>query len=125
MRPIDADALVERLERMSNNYTEIYERLEAGDQSKAVIYGKFTAIVETMIDVKRMPTLDHAPKWISVKDDLPALVCMPCLIYADGCTNVADWSHDKYSDDWWFYVDGEYDPEVTHWMPLPEPPKEE
>ena len=64
-------------------------------------------------------------EWISVKDDLPTHVCMPCLIYADGCTNVADWSHDKYGDDWWFYVDGEYDPEVTHWMPLPEPPKEE
>jgi hypothetical protein len=65
------------------------------------------------------------PKWISVNDDLPALVITPCLIYADGWIRVADWSHDRRGIDWWFYVDGEYNPEVTHWMPLPEPPKEE
>lgn len=68
----------------------------------------------------------QAPKWISVKERLPERGAPKgCLIYADGYTCAADWSCDRYGDDWWFYVDGEYDPEVTHWMPLPEPPKEE
>ena len=96
MRPIDADALVEHLERMSNNYTEIYERLKAGDQSKAVIYGKFTAIVETMIDVKRMPTLDYAPVRHGELNHIEFLTCqcseckrifheLPCENYCPNC----------------------------------------
>ena len=63
------------------------------------------------------------PKWISVDDDLPAHVITPCLIYADEHIEIADWSHDKYELAWWFFVDGEYETGVTHWMPLPEPPK--
>lgn len=119
VRPIDANALVEHLERISNNYTEIYERLEAGDPSKAVIYGKFTAIVETMIDVNRMPTIDYAPKWISVKDRLPmgmqnVLMFIDCRGVMIGYYSPIDklWSYEGWLP-------------VTHWMPLPEPPKEE
>ena len=61
MRPIDGDELVEYLERRSGDYAEIHERLKDGDVSKAIMYGKFTALVETMIDVKRMRTLDCEP----------------------------------------------------------------
>lgn len=107
MRPIDADELMD-LYKFPPEYAE-------------VLHVPIPVVVQNIID---MPTLDYAPKWISVKDDLPAAVVSPCLIYADGWIQVADWSHDKYGNDWWFYVDGEYDPEVTHWMPLPEPPKE-
>lgn len=75
--------------------------------------------------VKDAPAVASMPRWISVEDDLPAAVITPCLVYFDGDTYIADWSHDKYDNDWWFYVEGEYEPLVTHWMPLPEPPKEE
>ena len=67
----------------------------------------------------------QVPKWISVEERLPEKTITACLVYADGRTQVADWTHDKWGEDWWFYVDGEYDPEITHWMPMPEPPKEE
>ena len=65
------------------------------------------------------------PKWISVEDDRPANVIAPYLVYAYHRIYVADWSYDKWTDNWWFYVDGEHEPGVTHWMPLPEPPKED
>ena len=65
-----------------------------------------------------------AGQWISVEDELPAHAITPCLIYADGTIELADWSYDKYGLEWWFYVDGEYETGVTHWMPLPEAPKE-
>ena len=65
-----------------------------------------------------------APKWISVEERLPEKMYSACLVYSDGYIQVACWSHDKMGWDVWFYVDGEYDPDVTHWMPLPEPPKE-
>lgn len=67
---------------------------------------------------------DRAPQWISVEDRLPDKAVTGCLVYADEWTRVADWTHDKWGIEWWFYVDGEYDPEITHWMPLPEPPEE-
>ena len=66
----------------------------------------------------------QVPKWVSVKERLPEKTITACLTYADGRAQVADWTHDKWGWDWWFYVDGEYDPEITHWMPLPEQPKE-
>ena len=48
-----------------------------------------------------------------------------CIIYADGYIQIANWSHDKYGHAWWFFVDGEYATGVTHFMPLPKPPKED
>lgn len=68
-----------------------------------------------------------ADGWISVKDDLPAHVIDSFLVcYDDGFVGIADWSHDLWKNDWWFYTDGEYDIDgITHWMPLPEAPKEE
>ena len=64
-------------------------------------------------------------EWISVNDILPSAVITPCLICANGQIEIADWSHDKYENDWWFYVQGEYEIGVTHWMQLPEPQKED
>lgn len=68
----------------------------------------------------------QVPRWISVDESLPEKgVYKACLAYANGFIVVAEWSCNKFGYDWWFHVDGEYEPLVTHWMPLPEPPKEE
>lgn len=77
---------------------------------------------DTLAYIKQLEA--QVPKWVSVKERLPEKTITACLVYADGYTRVADWTHDKWGEDFWFYVDGEYDPEVTHWMPLPEPPNE-
>ena len=69
------------------------------------------------------PTIEAEPKWISVKERLPVtfenvLVCTKhemLICHHDG-------------DEWVVTYDGEYagyDYDITHWMPLPEPPKEE
>ena len=106
MRPIDANALASEVKRWfafpGNRNT----------MKKAIEHAK---------------TLDYVPRqqWISVKDDLPACGVSSVLVcYEDGIVVMADWSHDILGN-WWFYTDGEYDiDEITHWMPLPEPPKE-
>ena len=129
MRPIDADALVADLSKIRESLMCQYDKLRKGSYEKVLYYGKFTAINETIIDIERdAPTLDYVPKqqWISVKDDLPACVVSSVFVcYDDGFVGIADWSHDLLGN-WWFYTDGEYDIDgITHWMPLPEPPKEE
>lgn len=46
------------------------------------------------------------------------------LVYANGYYEVADYTTEKFDNVPYFHVDGEYEPDVTHWMPLPQPPKE-
>ena len=66
---------------------------------------------------------DAVAGWISVKDKLPpygqpVIVCRPYskdqLKVEQGCRDLGDW--------WKVY--GTRTKHVTHWMPLPEPPKE-
>ena len=46
------------------------------------------------------------------------------LVYANGYYDVADYTVDRLGNGPSFHVDGEYEPDITHYMPLPEPPKE-
>ena len=67
-------------------------------------------------------------EWYSVDDILPLLAVgdegyTGYLVYSCGYPMVADYGVDRLGT-LWFYVDGEYDPDVTHWMPLPAPPDE-
>ena len=61
-------------------------------------------------------------EWISVKDRLPEEAVMEYIIYATNGIDVRSsvWSHGHWIDDEGYWLD-DY---VTHWMPLPEPPKE-
>jgi hypothetical protein len=54
-----------------------------------------------------------APQWISVKDRLPKLGTVVLVAKDIGSVNTT-----------YFGVNGFRDEQVTHWMPLPEPPKE-
>lgn len=61
------------------------------------------------------------PKWISVEERLPE-EGVSVLIYGFGCMDIGwiidtGWRSEYISD----YDKGE----ITHWMPMPEPPKEE
>lgn len=66
-------------------------------------------------------------EWHSITEKPPKIVgddgYTGYLVYSDGYIQVADYSADRLGDIW-FHVDGEYDPDVTHWMLLPAPPDE-
>ena len=69
--------------------------------------------------------LDKFPTWIPVTERLPD-TCAPVLVCLrwgmdDYEITVGEyWGNSKASPGW-----GIFDPYVTHWMPLPDPPKEE
>lgn len=68
-------------------------------------------------------------RWIPVTEEPPLKVgddgYNGYLVYANGYYEVADYTTDKFDNVPYFHVNGEYEPDVTNYMPLPEPPKEE
>lgn len=68
---------------------------------------------------------EKVPKWIPVTERLP--ICGDTVIcFGDSEIEIADFvMGDKWSALPWFFTDGEQETGVTHWMPLPKPPKEE
>ena len=131
IRPIDGNALVARLSKIREEIMDLYDRLRKGSYERVLYYGKFTAINEAIIDIKRdVPTLDYVPKqqWISVKDRLPTDPRF-VLVYVKhpAQSTYPAWScimTDMFLGDRWAENADEEVHEVTHWMPLPEPPKE-
>ena len=99
--PIDADALMEKYGEPCHSFADVIEA---------------------------MPTLDLAPKWISVKDRLPPYIGKKILV-VNGHGNIqmlAFWK--KVGNNWtWLDCDGHFNHtnDITHWMQLPKPPKEE
>jgi hypothetical protein len=69
-------------------------------------------------------------EWISVKDRLPEkvdhLVRMTGTGWSDEVLAYGDYSIEvcsyKHTDRIWYMTDGDIHKNVTHWMPLPEPP---
>lgn len=81
-----------------------------------------------------------APKWISVKERLPEAGHDVLVVTNKGEQVVATWHEDQQSfcpsltfvsgydcgiDDIPIVANHSYEESATHWMPLPEPPKEE
>lgn len=125
------------------DYTELVKKLRN--------YASFTAIPPLSVDLSeaadaieelqsrvkknddwwaRAKTLADmvAPKWIPVTEEPPLKVgddgYNGYLVLANGYYEVADYTTDKFDNAPYFHVNGEYEPDVTHYMPLPEPPKE-
>ena len=94
-------------------------------------------VINSAIDL-----LKAQPRWISVKDRLPEpgwyLIATPGPEGEKGFVYKAGFSRDLHTTDHinfyglhrpgWYVIDGEWGcvecDDVTHWMPLPEPPEE-
>ncbi len=106
MRLIDADAVIEKC---GDWYVE--EGPEIG----------FIGALKSLID--EQPTVSG---WISVKDRLPAEETEYLCWFGDfpmgAFARVCRWN--KIRGAFWCYSDNAKWAFVTHWMPLPEPPKD-
>ena len=108
-RAIDGDELL-RIERLLD--TDIVQN------SKEASW----LLDQVLHDIQAMPTLTPQNEWISVEDRLP-----------EGHMQVLMWSArwkiaeagSYYNKHFWVYTeigDGYIADNITHWMPLPEPP---
>lgn len=117
MQGLAADA-IEALQRACSNYAEQNEELQ---QEYDSIAESFNEAVELLHN--------RQPKWIPVNERLPradrAEQVLINLHYPDGSNEVSLGEHwncpDIPEEDGWGGFGG--NGVVTHWMPLPEPPK--
>ena len=89
-------------------------------------YHSFRAVTDDEID--EMPTLtyeDLAPQWISVKDRLPEKSGDYLVTTYNGSRTCLPYSSkNRAFNSFDGNTDHGLDIQCTHWMPLPEPPKE-
>ena len=96
--------------------------------------GYDTAIAEAFEHIKRVKSADVQPvsQWISVEDKLP-IEQGPVLCYARSTTGEGNYrilGTLRNGEFWFLQVDGTQlsfpclHLKVTHWMPLPKPPKD-
>ena len=71
--------------------------------------------------IDNAPAIEARERWISVEDRLPEESGHYCVMIKDATRSTE--LYYSNSDKTWFDNDEEY--AVTHWMPLPEPPKED
>lgn len=83
-------------------------------------FGKQT--VMAVDDLQYLPTADVAPRaeWISVEERLPEQYGLFLIADDKGNMEVASWTKQ-----FGWFSGGNRVKRVTHWMPLPEPPKGE
>ena len=100
---------------------------EACDKNKCPIWNATTAdLLEA--GAKRIAELEaQVPRWISVKDRLPEPGITKLIVtvqHEHG--NTVDMARYLGPQEGWDLVSWKlWDKNVTHWMPLPEPPKDE
>lgn len=70
-------------------------------------------------DQKEIEALREKQRWISVTEKTPEYDMPQLALNADGDALIANYVYGEWFDTW-----GQ-DVEVTHWMPLPEQPKED
>lgn len=122
MRPIDADVLVDMLQHLEDKLDK--KAFHDVDFQAAYISGVVQEIKNRVIET---PTLDYAQKhqWISVKDRLPEESTADDLNWVLAVVKGTNEDPDIFPC---YLMDGEwggFGDQVTHWMEMPELPKED
>jgi hypothetical protein len=71
--------------------------------------------------VDKQPTVEPKQEYISVKDRPPEEGQEVLCFCAGNLANVYTWTGEEWEDSYGYYEDDDI---ISHWMPLPEPPKE-
>lgn len=106
------------------------EAADAIEELSMKLHGDEAAILGMKREIERM-VVAGKPRWIPVTERLPEPETTVLVVYI-GCNTKkphADMTAMCYGD-YWCWADGDIPGErcrvpITHWMPLPEPPKEE
>ena len=117
MRLIDADAL----DKSIRDWYCVPERCDNYNGVRC----RACSIDDALSELDSAPTVDTelVQQWISVKDRLPEVGKVVLAFGTRSATTGMFQGINKRNDLWWWK--GHTIKHVSHWMPLPEPPKEE
>lgn len=123
------EAEKEAKELFTNPYRFIPYYGKAADAIEELSRGVSVLAKRAMAWAAEAEKAEKAHRWIPVTE-APSLKVGDegypgYLVYANGYYDVADYAVDWLGNGPSFHVDGEFEPDITHYMPLPEPPKEE
>ena len=128
VRPIDANAMVKWLYKQTEGAIAMEDHVP--EQFKEYYRGKMETFIEVSCIVRRhMLTLELAPcqQWISVKERLPPDQKKILVVNGHGYVTILAFVKELDGKWTWLTESGKYNHinDITHWMPLPEQPKEE
>ena len=106
---------------------DFIQHLEKCKKGAAVTNLVWAAIMAIERDVRDMPAADVAPvqNWISVKDSSPeAGGYVVCIAKRNPFSRFMPMVAKIEKNGWVNPITEQYISDVSHWMPIPEPPKE-
>lgn len=128
-RYIDAEALAGEMDAGCIPIVEKGISGVTGDETCIMDYINNAPTVDMLeVDAKRIAKLEaQVPKWISVNDRLPEPGITKLIVTVrNEHGNIVDMARYLGPQEGWDLVSWKlWDKNVTHWMPLPEPPKDE
>ena len=118
MRPIDADALMD----YCNNQKD--KTISANDIARFPTVGGWISVKDSLPEEHEsiFHKLLGTPKWSSAMWQQESDKVLVCVSFPDGTSVVTTGC--LHNSDWVTTVSRALPQKVTHWMPLPEPPKE-
>lgn len=105
---------------LSNSFADtMCQAADAIEELSMRLHGDEAAIAGMKREIERMVVAGN-PRWIPVTEQLPEQN-VPCIVYNKYYGPMVGWRVDGKR----FRIPGSHFPDhPTHWMPLPEPPKE-
>jgi hypothetical protein len=115
MRLIDADANIETMKKCAEN----------PENAQALLCYRYTQKI-----LEEAPTVEPASPWHRVEEELPKSGEFGDIVIACNDVGTVNAAYLSSNGKWYAANNTMYDawtwmPNVTHWMPLPEPPKED
>lgn len=117
-RTIDADALTSVLEKWEEQVCDGTEN-DGSDGTTRVLHPVPTTTREVIDLIADQPTIDPTPQWIPVMEMEPERTGWFLTFGPQRKTAVVHFDSDGVWSD-----EDDYNIDVTHWMPLPETPKD-
>lgn len=89
-------------------------------------------VVVDVDDIERLPAIDAVPRWISVEERLPEklngnyqlYLTKEVIGFGGECIHIGRFKIYKFDGRRTFFDGSIFRDDITHWMPLPEPPEE-
>ena len=117
-RAIDAGAYVEDLRDLYEKLKNISDKCES-IRDKEIALLQMSLLSECVVILTEQPTIEPKQEWISVKDRLPEEEDS-----TRGMVLAVENDKERMVKLWGWDIVVKYPNEFTHWMPLPQPPKE-